>query len=222
MSGGRDAGASDAASPGEEPDAAPAARRRGRPARAGAEAGPGARERILAAARTEFAARGYDKTSVRGIAKAAGVDAALVHHYFGTKEQVFAAAIEMSFAPAMTMPEAIAGGGADVGERMARFMFAVWENPVSRQPLLAIMRSALTNDTAATVLRGLIERRLLQRVAGELQVADPKFRVQMAAGHLIGIAMLRYVIKMEPVASAEVEEIIAMVAPTLQRYLTQP
>jgi hypothetical protein len=128
----------------------------------------------------------------------------------------------MSFAPAMTMPEAIAGGGADVGERMARFMFAVWENPVSRQPLLAIMRSALTNDTAATVLRGLIERRLLQRVAGELQVADPKFRVQMAAGHLIGIAMLRYVIKMEPVASAEVEEIIAMVAPTLQRYLTQP
>ncbi|WP_326619283.1 TetR family transcriptional regulator [Streptomyces decoyicus] len=210
------------ASPGPGTPPAPPARRRGRPARAAAEAGPGARERILAAARTEFAARGYDKTSVRGIAKAAGVDAALVHHYFGTKEQVFEAAIELTFAPALTMPEAIAGGGADVGERMARFMFGVWENPVTRQPLLAIMRSALTNDTAAAVLRGLIERRMLQRVAGELHVPDPEFRVQLAAGHLIGIAMLRYVIKMDPVASADPEEIIAMVAPTLQRYLTQP
>lgn len=84
------------------------------------------------------------------------------------------------------------------------------------------MRSALTNDTAAAVLRGLIERRMLQRVAGELDVPDPEFRVQLAAGHLIGIAMLRYVIKMDPVASADPEEIIAMVAPTLQRYLTQP
>ncbi|WP_327688635.1 TetR family transcriptional regulator [Streptomyces tubercidicus] len=215
MSAGRDEASSGPGTP------APA-RRRGRPARAAAEEGPGARERILAAARTEFAARGYDKTSVRGIAKAAGVDAALVHHYFGTKEQVFAAAIELTFAPALTMPDALAGGGEDVGERMARFMFGVWENPVSRQPLLAIMRSALTNETAAAVLRGLIERRMLQRVAGELDVPDPEFRVQMAAGHLIGIAMLRYVIKMDPVASADPEEIIAMVAPALQRYLTQP
>ncbi|MFJ5803900.1 TetR/AcrR family transcriptional regulator [Streptomyces decoyicus] len=210
------------ASPGPATPPAPPARRRGRPARAAAGAGPGARERILAAARTEFAERGYDKTSVRGIAKAAGVDAALVHHYFGTKEQVFEAAIELTFAPALTMPDALAGGGAEVGERMARFMFGVWENPVTRQPLLAIMRSALTNDTAAAVLRGLIERRMLQRVAGELHVPDPEFRVQLAAGHLIGIAMLRYVIRMDPVASADPEEIIAMVAPTLQRYLTQP
>lgn len=207
----------------EEPPHPRPARRRGRPARAEAGEGPGARERILAAARTEFAERGYDKTSVRGIGKAAGVDAALVHHYFGTKEQVFAAAIELTFAPALTMPDAIAGGGeAGAGERMARFMFSVWENPVSRPALLAIMRSALTNDTAATVLRGLVERRLLQRVAGELHVPDPKFRAQLAASHLIGIAMLRYVIKMEPMASADLEEIVAMVAPTLQRYLTQP
>ncbi|MFE3552542.1 TetR family transcriptional regulator [Streptomyces kronopolitis] len=219
MSGGAD-GPDDAPSePGTPP---PPPRRRGRPARAADGAGPGARERILAAARTEFAERGYDKTSIRRVAKAAGVDPALVHHYFGTKEQVFAAAIELTFAPALTMPDALAGGGADVGERMARFMFGIWENPVSRQPLLAIMRSALTNDTAAAVLRGLIERRMLQRVAGELDVPDPEFRVQLAAGHLIGIAMLRYVIRMDPIASADTEEIIAMVAPALRRYLTQP
>lgn len=201
--------------------AAAAPRRRGRPSRAATAEGPGARDRILAAARTEFAARGYDRTSIRQIAKAAAVDPALVHHYFGTKEQVFGAAIELTFAPALTMPEVLAGGGAGVGERMARFVFGVWEDEASREPLLAIMRSALTNETAAGVLRGLIERRLLTRVAGELRVPDPEFRAQLAAGQLLGIAMLRYVVKMEPVASAEVDDIVAMVAPTLQRYLTE-
>ncbi|BBJ41961.1 TetR family transcriptional regulator [Streptomyces antimycoticus] len=196
-------------------------RKRGRPARTSASDGPGARDRILAAARNEFAERGYDKTSIRGIAKAAEVDPALVHHYFGTKEQVFEAAIELIFAPAMAAPDAVHGSREGAGERMARFMFGIWENPVSRLPLLAVMRSALTNETAAVVLRGMIERRVLLRMAGELDVPNPEFRAQLAAGHLIGIAMLRYVIRMEPMASAEVDDIVAMVGPTLQRYLTE-
>ncbi|MEV6132253.1 TetR family transcriptional regulator [Streptomyces violaceusniger] len=196
-------------------------RKRGRPARTSASDGPGARDRILAAARNEFAERGYDKTSIRGIAKTAEVDPALVHHYFGTKEQVFEAAIELIFAPAMGVPDAVHGSPQGAGERMARYMFGVWENPVSRLPLLAVMRSALTNETAAAVLRGMIERRVLLRMAGELNVPNPEFRAQLAAGHLIGIAMLRYVIRMEPMASAEVDDIVAMVGPTLQRYLTE-
>ncbi|MER8160713.1 TetR family transcriptional regulator [Streptomyces sp. NPDC094472] len=196
-------------------------RKRGRPARTSASDGPGARDRILAAARNEFAERGYDKTSIRGIAKAAEVDPALVHHYFGTKEQVFEAAIELIFAPAMAAPDAVQGSREGAGERMARFMFGIWENPVSRLPLLAVMRSALTNEAAAVVLRGMIERRVLLRMAGELDVPNPEFRAQLAAGHLIGIAMLRYVIRMEPMASAEVDDIVAMVGPTLQRYLTE-
>ncbi len=196
-------------------------RKRGRPARTNASDGPGARDRILAAARNEFAERGYDKTSIRGIAKAAEVDPALVHHYFGTKEQVFEAAIELIFAPAMAAPDAVHGSREGAGERMARFMFGIWENPVSRLPLLAVMRSALTNETASVVLRGMIERRVLLRMAGELDVPNPEFRAQLAAGHLIGIAMLRYVIRMEPMASAEVDDIVAMVGPTLQRYLTE-
>ncbi|MBH5335661.1 TetR family transcriptional regulator [Streptomyces pactum] len=205
------------------PAAASAPRRRGRPARTGAADGPGARDRILAAARAEFAERGYDKTSVRGIAKTAGVDPALVHHYFGTKEQVFAAAIELSMAPALSVPEAVvAGERRGAGERMARGMFQVWESPETRAPMLAVLRSAVTNETAAGVLRSLIERRVLERMAVELGgVPDPKFRAQLASGQLIGIAMLRYVIRMEPIASADIEEIIAMVGPTLQRYLTE-
>lgn len=196
-------------------------RKRGRPARTSASDGPGARDRILAAARNEFAERGYDKTSIRGIAKTAEVDPALVHHYFGTKEQVFEAAIELIFAPAMAAPDAVHGSREGAGERMARFMFGIWENPVSRLPLLAVMRSALTNETASVVLRGMIERRVLLRMAGELDVPNPEFRAQLAAGHLLGIAMLRYVIRMEPMASAEVDDIVAMVGPTLQRYLTE-
>jgi AcrR family transcriptional regulator len=196
-------------------------RRRGRPARTEAGEGPGARERILEAARTEFAERGYDKTTVRGIAKAADVDPALVHHYFGTKDEVFAAAIEVSFEPTLVIP-AILGQGTDgIGERLARYFIGVWENPATRAPLLAIIRSALTHEAAAKVLRSFVLRRLLERIAGDLDVPDPKFRAELAASHMIGIAILRYVIRVEPLASADPEEIIAMVAPTLQRYLTE-
>ncbi|MFI1400604.1 TetR family transcriptional regulator [Streptomyces sp. NPDC020681] len=202
-------------------DAAPAPRRRGRPARTEASEGPGARERILQAARTEFAERGYDKTTVRGIAKAADVDAALVHHYFGTKDEVFAAAIEVSFEPAMVIPEILGKGTEGIGERLARYFISVWENPVSRAPLLAIIRSALTHEAAAKVLRTFVLRRLLERIAADLDVPDPKFRAELAASHMIGIAILRYVIQVEPLASADPETIVAMVAPTLQRYLTE-
>lgn len=200
---------------------ASAPRRRGRPSRTEQERGPAARERILEAARTAFAERGYDKTSVRGIAKLAGVDAALVHHYFGSKEEVFAAAIEVSFEPALVVPAVLAEGPDQVGERLARFFFGVWENPATRAPLLAVIRSAVTHEAAAKALRTFVLRRILERVAGDLDVPNPKFRAELAASHMIGIAFVRYVIKVEPLASADQEEIIAIVAPTLQRYLTE-
>ncbi|MEU2119785.1 TetR family transcriptional regulator [Streptomyces sp. NPDC016459] len=199
----------------------PAPRRRGRPSRTEEESGPGARERILDAARAQFAERGYDKASVRGIARAAGVDPALVHHYFGTKDEVFAAAVEVSFEPATVVPAIVSGPRETIGERLARFFIGVWENPASRAPLLAIVRSALTHEAAAKVLRTFVLRRLLERIADELDVPDPKFRAELAASHMIGIAIMRYVIQVEPLATADPEKIVAMVAPTLQRYLTE-
>ncbi|WP_030023585.1 TetR/AcrR family transcriptional regulator [Streptomyces monomycini] len=209
---------------GTEPGTRPAAsRRRGRPSRTDAEDGPGARERILAAARAEFAARGYEKASIRGIAKAADVDPALVHHYYGSKEQVFAAAVEMTFAPALNAPETVLEGGLDgVGERLTRFVFGVWENPATREPLLAVVRSALTNDVAAAVFRKLVARQLLRRIAAELAVPDADLRAELAAAQLVGTAMLRYVIKLEPLASADPERIVARVAPVVQQHLTGP
>ncbi|MFD7900582.1 TetR family transcriptional regulator [Streptomyces sp. NPDC059743] len=198
-----------------------APRRRGRPARKDMDSGPSAQQKILESARAEFAERGYDKTSIRGIAKAAGVDPALVHHYFGTKDEVFAAAIEVSFEPALMLPALLADGMDGIGERLARYFIGIWENPVTRAPLLAIMRSALTHDAAAKVLRTFVLRRLLERIAEELDVPDPTFRAELAASHMIGIAFLRYVIKADPLASADSEQIVRMVAPTLQRYLTE-
>ncbi|MWA12719.1 TetR family transcriptional regulator [Streptomyces sp. BA2] len=181
------------------------------------------RDRILEAARTEFSARGYEKTSVRGIAKAAGVDSALVHHYFGTKEQVFASAIEEAFAPALEAPAAIEDGPLDgVGERLTRFIFGVWENPATRVPLLAIVRSAVNNDTAAAVFRRLIATQLLGRVARQLDQPDAELRAELAAAQLVGTAMLRYVIQVEPLASADPEAIIARIAPVVQGHLTGP
>jgi AcrR family transcriptional regulator len=203
-------------------DAAPR-RGRGRPSRTQTESGPATRDRILDAAREEFSERGYEKTSVRGIAKAAGVDSALVHHYFGTKEQVFEAAVEGAMAPALGAPDMIVEGPLDdVGERLTRFFFGVWENPTSRTPLLAIVRSAVNNDTAAAVFRRLVAAQLLRRIAARLDTPDAELRAELAAAQLVGVAMLRYVIKVEPLASADVERIVAGVAPVVQGHLTNP
>ncbi|MEV0324237.1 TetR family transcriptional regulator [Streptomyces sp. NPDC050658] len=199
-----------------------APRRRGRPSRTESAQGPATRDRILEAARTEFSERGYEKTSVRGIAKAAGVDSALVHHYFGTKEQVFASAIEVAFAPALDAPQAIEGPLDGVGERLTRFIFGIWENPATRTPLLAIVRSAVNNETAAAVFRRLIMAQLLGRMARRVDQPDAELRAELAAAQLVGTAMLRYVVQVEPLASADPEVIIARIAPVVQGHLTGP
>ncbi|MFD5378450.1 TetR family transcriptional regulator [Streptomyces griseoincarnatus] len=206
--------------PAASPDGTGTPRRRGRPP---AAESAGTRDRILDAAREEFSARGYEKTSVRGIAKAAGVDSALVHHYFGTKERVFEAAVEVAFGPALAERDALLEGPLDeVGERMTRVIIGLWENPVTRTPLLAIVRSAVNNDTAAAVFRRLVASQLLRRIAGQLGCPDAELRAELAAAQLVGIAMIRYVIRIEPLASADPEDIVRRVAPVVQGHLTGP
>ncbi|MFF5345787.1 TetR family transcriptional regulator [Streptomyces althioticus] len=206
--------------PATSSDGAGAPRRRGRPP---AAESAGTRDRILDAAREEFSARGYEKTSVRGIAKAAGVDSALVHHYFGTKERVFEAAVEVAFGPALAERDALLEGPLEeVGERMTRVIIGLWENPVTRTPLLAIVRSAVNNDTAAAVFRRLVASQLLRRIAGQLDRPDAELRAELAAAQLVGIAMIRYVIRVEPLASADPEDLVRRVAPVVQGHLTGP
>ncbi|MFR9676124.1 TetR family transcriptional regulator [Streptomyces sp. TR02-1] len=202
--------------------AGPGPRRRGRPSATARTSGePPARERIVASARAEFAARGFDKASIRGIARAAHVDPALVHHYFGSKEQVFEAAVENAFAPALTGPDEVAAARPDeAGERLVRFVFGLWENPATREPLLAIVRSAVNNETAAGIFRGLVARNLVNRLAQQFPGPDGHERVELAVAQLVGTALLRYVIRIEPLASADPEELIARLTPVVQHHLT--
>lgn len=211
-----------AAPPGPESGAGRRVRRRGRPSATARTPGePPARERIVTSARAEFAARGFDKASIRGIARAAHVDPALVHHYFGSKEQVFEAAVENAFAPALSAPDAVAAVELEqAGERMVRFVFGLWENPATREPLLAIVRSAVNNETAARIFRGLVARNLVSRVAEAIPGPDPQQRVELAVAQLVGTALLRYVIKIEPLASADPEALIARLSPVVQHHLT--
>ena len=177
------------------------------------------RTSILDAARGEFAAKGYVGTSVRGIARGAAVDPALVHHYFGTKEQVFVAAMELPFDPAERLPQVLAGDPDGVGERLLHMFLGMWDDPEFREPMLGLLRSAVTGEQGAKLLREFVGGALLGRVAEALGGIDP-LRVQAAAAQMVGVVILRHVVRMEPMASASPDEIAALVAPTLQRYLT--
>ncbi|MGY1437261.1 TetR/AcrR family transcriptional regulator [Streptomyces reniochalinae] len=224
---GEDGAEGRASAPGEPAErtgnASAAPRGRGRPARRGGEDGPGTRELILASARGEFAERGYDKASVRAIARGAGVDAALVHHYFGPKEQVFAAAVEGALAPALAVPGLIEGAApGEVGEAVTRTFLGMWEDRGTREPVLAIVRSAVNNERAAAVFRELLSRNLIARVAAHLGEADARLRVNLAAAQLVGTAILRYVIRLEPLASEPVSAVIGRLAPVVQQHLTGP
>ena len=192
---------------------APARRGPGRPADGGDR-----RTAILDAAREQFGQRGYTGASVRAIAREAGVDPALVHHYFGTKEQVFVAAMELPFDPAERLPTVLAGDRDGVGERLVRLFLEVWEQPGFRAPMLGRLRSALTGEQGAAMLREFVGSALLARVATAVGQTDP-LRVQAAVAQLVGVALLRYVVAIEPIASAPTEEIVALVAPAVQRHL---
>ncbi|MEO7981132.1 MAG: TetR family transcriptional regulator [Sporichthyaceae bacterium] len=176
------------------------------------------RTAILDAAREHFAERGYTGASVRGIARTAGVDPALVHHYFGTKEQVFVAAMELPFDPAEQLPQVLAGDPDGTGERLVRLFLSVWEQPGFRTPMLGLLRSALTGEQGAATLREFVGSALLGRVAVAVGQDDP-LRVQAAAAQMIGVVMLRHVVRIEPLASAPVEDVVALIAPVVQHHL---
>lgn len=180
----------------------------------------GSREAILAAARSSFADHGYDGTTIRGIARAAGVDPALVRHFFGTKEELFAAALEFPFDPGVVLPSVLGGGLSGAGERLVRFLVTTLETPAGRAPFLAILRSAVRYERAATLLRGFVGREVVARVARQVTLPDPELRATLVGSQLVGLVMVRYVVRVEPLASADPETVVQAVAPTIQRYLT--
>ncbi|MEU5266244.1 TetR family transcriptional regulator [Amycolatopsis sp. NPDC021455] len=178
------------------------------------------REKILDAARHRFAELGYDGATVRGIAADAGVNAALLHHFFGTKQELFAAAMNLPVNPASLVTSILAGPRGSLGERLVRAFLSVWAEPAGRTPFIAMLRAAATNEQVALMMRQFIERTVLAEVARSLDV--PKVRVTGIAAQMIGVALLRYVIKLPPLAQASDEEIVEMLAPVAQYYLAPP
>jgi AcrR family transcriptional regulator len=206
-----------------------AARRGGRRRRSGRRGGDsGTREAILAAARTRFGDFGYDGATIRGIAADAGVDAALVHHFFGTKERLFAAAMQLPVLPSELLAAALAAGARDpdqsLGEHMLRTVLGAWDVAEMRATFLGLLRSAVTSEQAAGMLREFATETILGRIAEVAAPgppgADGQFRAALVASQVLGLALARYVLKIEPIAQASTDDLAAAIGPTVERYLT--
>jgi len=181
------------------------------------------REEILAAARDRFADGGYDGASVRQIATRAGVDPALVYHYFGTKESLFRAAIGAPIDPAAVFPRIWAGDPAELGERIVRTFLGIWEDPTTGPAVRATVRSAVANDRSARLLREFFATQVVRRIVHELGDGTPEegaLRTSLVASQLFGVALARYILQLPPLADVPVETVVTAVAPIVQRYLT--
>jgi AcrR family transcriptional regulator len=157
---------------------------------------------------------------MRGIAALAGVDPALIPHYFGSKEGVFLAAVEFPIDPSEFIPRLLEPGVDGLGERLVLFFLETWDSPAGAS-LLALIRSVVSNDRAAELMREFISREVLGRLAEAIQLDQPKLRASLVATQLVGLAMLRYVIKVEAVKSASPTELARWIGPSIQRYLTE-
>ncbi|HKE50615.1 MAG TPA: TetR family transcriptional regulator [Actinomycetes bacterium] len=174
---------------------------------------------IVAAARAEFARHGYDKTTIRGIARSAGVDPALVYHYFGSKQNVLVAVLDLPVNPAEVVSGLLEAGLDQIGERLVRLLLSIWDDPDGRTRFLAVIRTAMTNDAVADVMREFFAREVLAKIIKEIGAPDPELRASLAFSHVMGMAMARYVLRLEPLASASPDEIARLLGPTLERYL---
>jgi AcrR family transcriptional regulator len=204
----------------------------------------GTREAILAAARKRFADLGYDGATIRGIAADAGVDPALVHHFFGSKERLFAAAMRLPVVPGELIGAALAGyrepagdrpagtaaagtgpagAGQSLGEHLVRVALTAWDVNEIRDVFLGLLRSAATSEQALAMLREFATDTILSRLSAAVPSADPaqaRYRAALVASQALGLAMTRYVIGLEPLAGATRDELVAAIGPTLDRYLT--
>lgn len=192
--------------------------------RAGRRPGhPGTRAAILSEARTAFAARGFAGATVRSIAAAAGVDPAMIHHYFGTKEKLFLATVDVEVEPSAVI-RAIAGGPREsIGIRLAATVLGLWESPAAA-PLQAVLRSAVSEPAMARMLREFIAGQIVSRILREIgcPAAELGRRGALVVSQIAGVLVGRHLLALEPLASTPLDKLIPDIGATLQRYLTGP
>lgn len=182
--------------------------------------GPDTRGEILRAARESFADKGFAATSIRGVARQAGVDAALVHHYFGSKDELFIEAMALPLDPRAVAARILDGTREDLGRRIVTIFLGVWESDEGQQRMKAMLRSVVTSDEVARLMREGMTRMILEPVSQFLEGPDAKLRVSLIASHMVGVALMRYVVELEPVAAADLETLVDRIAPAIQQYVT--
>jgi len=184
----------------------------------------GTREAILGAARKRFGDHGYAGATIRAIAADAGVDPALVHHFFGTKERLFAAAMRLPLIPGEVIGAALAPGARDpglgLGEHLVRTALTAWDVAEVRDTFLGLLRSAVTSEQAATMLREFVTDSILGRIAEVASPAEAEYRAALVGSQVLGLALARYVLGLKPLATASTDDLAAAIGPTLERYLT--
>jgi AcrR family transcriptional regulator len=178
------------------------------------------RDAILASAARLFAERGYTGATMRAIAADAGVDAALVVHFFGNKATLLAEAVEWPFDPAVEMPKLLVDGKRHVGSHLVELFVRTWDEEGTRDPVLTVLRASIVEPQAAEMMGQFLRARLFGPLMEELGSDHPALRANLAASQLIGLGLIRYVQQVEPLASAKPKDVVAWYGPTLQRYLT--
>lgn len=174
---------------------------------------------ILAAARREFASGGFRATTVRKVAATAGCDPALLHHYYGTKADLFRAAVDIRFDPSGVVAAIAAAPMDDRGRVMIESVLKVWESPAGRS-LMAGVRTMIADEAQMHLVKNFVFSQLIEPATAGLTGSDRHWRRNLVASQMMGVAVTRYVIGTEPMASANREDVVAAVAPVLQRYLT--
>ena len=182
---------------------------------------PDTRAAILEAARARFAEGGFRATTIRAVAADAGVDAALVHHYFGTKDDLFLAAMELPVDPRQLLAPVLAGGVEGAAERFLGVFLSVWDDPELQPALLAVARGIMEPGGARMLSEGFLPV-VVRPVAEAVGVDRPEDRMPLVASQMIGLILVRYVLRVEPLASMPAERVVATYAPTIQRYLSGP
>ena len=183
--------------------------------------GQESRQRIIDAARARFMRDGYERATVRAIAADAAVDVAMVNYFFGSKEGLFtASALTGPEHPLHQLATLLDEGTEEIGARLVRRFLEHWDEGAAFEPLLTLWRSAAIHPQARKALHDGLAGPIAERVAAKFGVADAELRVELVASHLAGLAFARYQLKIEPIASTPIDDLVAWLGPTVQRYLT--
>ena len=195
----------------------PPGRRPGRPP--GASSADESRAAIERVAREQFAELGYEKVSVRGIARAAGVDPKLVHHYFGGKEALFAAIVQLPLGYPDIVAELGRPSGDSPGTRLARIILDLQANPIARMTMMSIIRAAANERHAAERIRSVLTQRIFEPLARQLGVDRPQLRASLVGSQVVGLMMARHVVQLPALVAASDAELAELLGATIDAAL---